>query len=117
MLFSWWLIICIAGGIWLLMWTEQAYIFLLSKVNETKPTIPLNVSDPLQRGPQPNAGQKNTALHVAWLLSASQIASSWVDSSIVYVLKIVGMWTITTFTFSPNPPLPVYITILWKILV
>lgn len=47
------------------MWTEQAYIFLLSKVDETKPTIPLNVSDPLQRGPQLNAGQKNTALHVA----------------------------------------------------
>lgn len=100
------------------MWAVQAYIFLSSKVIETKPTIPLNVSDPLQHGPQPNAWQKNTALHVAWLLSATQIASSWVDSSIVYVLKIVGMWTITTFTFSPKKkPNPVYITILWKILV
>lgn len=99
------------------MWPEQAYIFLLSKVIETKPTIPLNVSDPLQHGL--NAWQKNTALHVAWLLSAAQIASSWIDSSIVYVLKIVGMWTITTFTFSPkkkNNPNPVYLTILWKIL-
>lgn len=75
------------------MWPEQAYIFPLSKVVETKPTIPLNVSDLLQRGP---------ALHVAWLLSATQIASSWVDSSIVYVLEIVGMWTISTFTFSPK---------------
>lgn len=82
------------------MWPEQAYIFLMSKVIETKPTIPWNVSDPLQRGT--NARRKNTALQVAWLLSATQIASSWVDSSIVYVLKIVGMWTITTFTFSPN---------------
>lgn len=101
------------------MWPEQAYIFPSSKVTETKPTIPLNVSDPLQHGPQPNARQKNTALHVAWLLSATQIASSWVDSSIVYVLKIVGMWTITTFTFSPKKKNnnPVYITILWKILV
>lgn len=88
------------------MWPEQAYIFLLSKVIETKPTIPLNVSDPLQRGP--NAWQKNTALHVAWLLSATQIASSWVDSCIVYVLKIVGMWTITTF--SPKKTTPIQFT-------
>lgn len=29
----------------LLMWPEQAYIFLLSKVIETKPTIPLSVLD------------------------------------------------------------------------
>lgn len=90
------------------MWPEQAYVFLLSKVIETKATIPLNVSDPLQHGP--NACQKNTALHVAWLLSATQIARSWLDSSIVYVLKIVGMWTITTFTFSPNKTTPIQFT-------
>lgn len=92
----------------LLKWPEPAYSFLLSKVIETKPTIPLNVSDPLQHGP--DAWQKNTALHVAWLLSTTQIASSWVHSSIVYVLKIVGIWTITTFPFSPKKTTPIQFT-------
>lgn len=53
-------------------------------------------------GRGPNGWQRNAALHVAWLLSATQIASSWVvaaDSPTVYVLKL---WTITTFTFSQN---------------
>lgn len=61
--------------------------------------IPFNV------GRGPNAWQRNAALHVAWLLSATQIASSWAvrgRQSNSLCIETVGMWTITTFTFSQN---------------